>query len=485
MDILQIEKVNEVYIKIRCEPGIAQELSSFFTFDVPGAKFSPAFRNKYWDGKIRLFNVFTGLLYTGLLNYVISFCEERSYEIEYINKKELFSNTKISIEQCLEFIESLNLPFTPRDYQIDAFQKAIENNRGIFLSPTASGKSLIIYLIVQYFSLKTLIIVPTISLVTQMASDFNDYGFDTENEIHKIYSGESKITEKMVTISTWQSLYKLPKEYFNQFDVVIGDEAHTFEAKSLTAILTKLLNCKYRFGFTGTLKGTKTNRLVLEGLFGPVYTVTTTKELIDKNHISNILINALVLSYPENIRKQVKKLDYQGEIDFLVSCKERNKFIENLALSTESNTLLLFQYVKKHGDILYNMLKLNSKKKVYYVHGGVDGEVREEIRKIAEIENNSIILASYGTFSTGVNIKNIHNIIFSSPSKSRVRNLQSIGRGLRKADNKEKMILFDIADDLSIKRNNYTLEHFMERVKIYNEEQFPYKLYNIPLNVLI
>lgn len=481
MDIIEISKVDETYIKVSCEPGIAYELNEYFTFDVPGAKFMPSYKSKFWDGKIRLYNVMTGLLYAGLRIHILQFAKTRSYEVVY---KDDFSDKEFSLAEANTYIDSLNIPakFDRRDYQIAAFAHAVRNHRSLLLSPTASGKSFIIYLIMRYYATRTLIIVPTTSLVSQLASDFADYGFNSDKFVHRIFGGQDKQTDKPVTISTWQSIYKLPKEYFEQFDLVIGDEAHLFKAKSLTSIMSKLSNCVYRFGFTGTLDGSETNKLVLEGLFGPVKKVTTTSELIDQKHLSQFKIKIIILKYKDEIKKLHTKDDYQAEMDFLVRNVNRNNFIKNLALSLEGNTLLLFQFVEKHGNILFEQIKQATDKPVYYVHGGVDGEEREEIRKIVESETSSIIVASYGTFSTGINIRNLHNIIFASPSKSKIRNLQSIGRGLRKSDSKETATLYDIGDDLSWKnKRNFTLLHLAERIKIYNEENFEYKIYQVAL----
>ena len=231
-------------------------------------------------------------------------------------------------------------------------------------------------------------------MVSQLASDFADYGFVSDKFVHRIFAGQDKQTDKQITISTWQSIYKMPKEYFEQFDVVIGDEAHLFKAKSLTSIMSKLNNCRYRFGFTGTLDGTQTHKLVLEGLFGIVRKVTTTAELIDQKHLSAFIIKCIVLKYPDEDRKLMKSLDYQGEMDWLVRNEARNRFIKNLTLSLKGNTLLLFQYVDKHGKVLYDMLK-DEGLPVHFVHGGVDGEDREEIRRIVEQSPSSIIVASY------------------------------------------------------------------------------------------
>jgi superfamily II DNA or RNA helicase len=481
MDIVQIERFDEVYIKVKAEPSIMMEMSEFFTFTVPGAKFMPAYRSKFWDGKIRLLNAMTGLLYAGLTKYVEEFCKSRNYELEYLSD---FASENFSLKEAKEFVEKIKPTMQPRDYQLDAFVHAVRERRGLMLSPTASGKSFIIYLLVRYYAKRTLIIVPTTSLVSQLASDFADYGFDSDTFVHRVFAGQDKGSTKPITITTWQSVYKLPKEFFANFDVVIGDEAHLFKAKSLTSILTKMSGCRYRFGFTGTLDGTETHRLVLEGLFGAVRKVTTTKELIDQKHLADFKIKAIVLSYPDEIRQMIARAnDYQAEMDYLVRLESRNKFIKNLALSLEGNTLVLYQFVEKHGIHLANMLQ-NNNRPVYFVSGDISGDDREQIRKVVENDHNAIIVASFGTFSTGVNIKNLHNIIFASPSKSRIRNLQSIGRGLRKSDTKTSATLFDIADDLSWKsKKNYTLLHFMERIKIYNEEKFEYKIYKVQLDI--
>ena len=482
MELVRVVKQDETYNKIIADPGTVMEMSEYFTFDVPGAKFMPAYKNKFWDGKVRLLNTMTCLLYAGLNPYVKKFCVDRGYEYE---EDDCFAATEFSLQEAKEFIETIGLPqkYEPRDYQLEAFVYAVRNRRALMLSPTASGKSFIIYLLARYFNARTLIIVPTTSLVSQLASDFADYGFASDKHVHRIYAGQDKQTDKQITISTWQSIYKLDKAYFQQFDVVIGDEAHLFKAKSLTSILTKLDNCQYRFGFTGTLDGTQTHKLVLEGMFGAVRQVTTTAKLIEEKHLSSFLIKAIILKYPDFIREQLKKADYQAEMDFLVRLEARNKFIRNLALSLDGNTLLMFQFVEKHGKILYDMLK-DCGRPVFFVHGGVDGEEREEIRRILEKEQNAIVVASAGTFSTGVNIPSLRNIISASPSKSKIRNLQSIGRVLRKSAGKDGATLYDIADDLTWKnRKNFTIQHFVERMKIYNEEKFDYKIYPVNLKV--
>ena len=485
MSDLILHKKNEAFINFKCEKSLAQELSDYFTFFVPGYQFTPAYKSRMWDGKIRLADLRSFTIYHGLVPYIQKFCDERSYTLEIDDEVKL--TQEFSGVEALEFINKLKLPHELREYQWKCFLQSIRNKRQLILSPTASGKSLIIYLIVRWLQeadyKKGLLIVPTTSLVEQMYSDFASYGYDSEENCHRQYSGKEKHTNKFLTITTWQSIYKNDKEYFEQFDFVLGDEAHQFKAKSLTTILSGCTNAKYRIGTTGTLDGTQTHRLVLEGLFGPVYKATTTAELIEKGQLADFKIKCLILKYPEVICKQAKDWDYNSEIEYIVMNSARNDFIRNLTLSLTGNTLILFQFVEKHGKDLYARIKEKAgNRHVFFVFGGTDVEIRESVRAITEKENNAIIVASYGTFSTGVNIRNLHNIIFASPSKSRIRNLQSIGRGLRIGDNKTEATLFDIADDFRIgKFANYTLKHFIERVKIYDEEKFNYKFYNIEL----
>ncbi|NCX70692.1 MAG: hypothetical protein EBW86_08895, partial [Rhodobacteraceae bacterium] len=348
METLIVKKVNEVYMEVDCDGGSCWELQDYFTFTVPGMQFMPAVRNKFWDGKIRLFNPQTKRIYSGLLHHVQKFCDD---------------------------------------------------------------------LIASYIRKRTLIIVPTISLVQQMAGDFKSYGYQAEP--HCITAGVDKETDNLLTISTWQSIHKMPKKWFEQFDLVIGDEAHLFKSKSLTSIMTKTVGTEYKFGFTGTLDGTTTHKLVLEGLFGPVEKVTTTDELIKKGTLAEFNVKCLELQYPDEIKKIHSKDKYQDEVDFLVRNEARNRFLKNLALSLQGNTLLLYQFVEKHGKPLHLEIKnaidnsVEKDRPVFFVSGEVDGTAREEIRALVEQHDNAIIVASFGTFSTGVNIKRLHNIIFS------------------------------------------------------------------------
>jgi len=493
---------DQAYMQVDCDDrGVLAELSEFFTFYVPGYQHMPSYKNRVWDGKIRLLDNRTNEIYAGLYDYIRAFAEAdgRGYTVESIDDS-VYGSPGSTQQVDLSFVEDIPLsskgnPIEPRDYQLSAVDHALTNKRCLLLSPTASGKSLIIYLLCRWYldnhDGRILIIVPTTSLVEQMYSDFADYAatdssFDIKRAAYRIYGGQEKNNdEQRIIISTWQSIYKLPKQWFREFGCVIGDEAHNFKAKSLTSVLTKCSEAEYRFGTTGTLDGTQTHKLVLEGLFGPVHHVTSTKDLMDEGSLASLDINVLLLKYPDTLCKEMKGAKYQQEIDFLVSNESRNKFIRNLALDQNGNTLVLFQYVEKHGKPLHDLIrkKAADDRHVFFVSGGTDVEGRESVRQITENEKDAIIVASMGVFSTGINIRNIHNVIFASPSKSQIRVLQSIGRGLRKADDGRDTTLYDVADDLHWKKHkNYTLNHSAERIKIYSREKFKFKIYEIPLS---
>ena len=480
-----IGKLNEVHLRINAEPHIEYELRDHFTFQVEGAKFMPQYRKRNWNGEIHLFDLRSKRIYIGLLDKIVSFCQRRGYSYKFVDNEYYGTpfevNDGISYQGVKDYMNAISV-HSPRKYQIEGVYDALRHNRKLLISPTASGKSLMIYSLVRYYvdkKQKILLVVPTTSLVEQMYKDFEEYGWNAESYCHRIYSGKEKTNEYPVTITTWQSVHKLERSFFEDYNVVIGDEAHLFKSKSLISIMTKLHHAKYRFGFTGTLDGTQTHEWVLEGLFGPKYKVTKTEELMRQGHLSQLDIQCLVLKHPPQ-----KFETYEDELQYIIGHEQRNRFITNLTLDLKGNTLVLYSRVETHGAILYDKINKDKQpdRKVFFIHGGVDAEERELVREITEQEQNAIIIASYGTFSTGINIKRLHNVIFASPSKSRIRNLQSIGRVLRKGINKVKAILYDIADDCSTKsRKNYTLNHLIERIKIYNEENFNYEIITIEL----
>jgi len=470
-----ITKHNESFVRINCEPAIFEELAEFFTFYADDYKFSPMYKRKVWDGKIRLLNKKTMQLPHGLAFYVCKIARDKGYTCLNQTNQE----TNFTLKDAEFFANSLKLPMEPRDYQLAAFATAIRSNRRLILSPTASGKSLVAYLLVrfllQFECAQGVLIVPTVSLVEQMYGDFEDYSKNNKWNVgkycQKVYAGFDKNISSPLVISTWQSLQDFAPKYFSPFDFVIGDEAHTFKAKSLSYIMNSMNNARFRIGMTGTVKDTQVNLLSIEGHFGPTYKAISTKELMDRGQIAQLQIRCIVLSHPHHARK---KMDYQEEVDFIVSNTARNEYVRDLALSMDKNTLVLFNYVEKHGQIIHDLIEERGNgRKVFFVHGGVDAEDREMIRHLTEQENDAIIVASLGTFSTGVNIKNLHNIIFAHIGKSKIKILQSIGRGLRLSENKTNAVIYDLVDDLRYNDEiNYSMRHYVERVKIYNEEKF-------------
>lgn len=500
MEQIIVKKKNEVFLSLATEPGIEMELTEHFCFFVPGYKFMPAYKNRMWDGKIRLFDLRKKVIYGGLFKYLKEFALARDYELIIEDNSTFGRPDTEELHDIESFLKTISLSvngddISPRHYQLDALSRTLTDKKALLLSPTASGKSLIIYLAIRYYldiyDKSVLLIVPTTSLVEQMYSDFGDYSkkdeWNSQENCHRIYAGKEKYNIKeRIIITTWQSIYKLQSNWFQDFGMVIGDEAHNFKAKSLTSILEKCANAEYRIGTTGTLDGTQTHQLVLEGLFGPVYKVTTTKKLIEENSLAQLDIFVLLLKYSDEYCKLVSKMKYQDEIDFIVKYGPRNNFISNLAMDQDGNTLILFQFVEKHGKPLHDILQKKfeelprNTRRLFYVSGETDVDTREEIRAITEKQDNAIIVASMGTFSTGINIKRLHNIVFASPSKSQIRVLQSIGRGLRKSSDGMNTKVFDIADDLHWKsKKNYTLLHAAERIRIYSREKFDYKVHDI------
>ena len=490
METIRVWKLNHSNLFIDCDSGVGQELNEFFSFFVPGYKFMPAFRNRMWDGKIRLYSRSTNELPAGLFYHLAEFCKKRGYILDPQSSAYGDPNERIRINSSdlRVFVDSLNLPFDIRSYQFDCVGEAITRKRAILLSPTGSGKSLIIYALLRWYletyDKKILIIVPTTSLVEQMYSDFAQYGYNVETNVHRIYSGKDKTTEKRVVVSTWQSVHRLQPQWFQQFGCVFGDECHGFKSKSLMTIMNKCSEAEFRFGTTGTLDGAQTHELVLQGLFGKIYRVTTTKSLQDNDTLAKLSIKRIVLDYAEKVRKEFGKRTYQDEIDYIVTHEKRNNFIKNLAIDMKGNTLVLYNYVEKHGKPLFNSIrdKADPSRKVFFVSGDTPTSDREAIRGIVENQKNAIVVASLGTFSTGINIKELHNIIFASPSKSQIRVLQSIGRGLRKSSDGTITQLYDITDDLSWQsRQNFCLLHSYERLKMYKKEEFNYKTYKVQL----
>lgn len=473
---MKIVPVDDVWIRIECDDHVARELSDYFAFDITSAKFMPQFKKRHWAGKIHLFKLRGHLIYRGLLPRVLEFAEQREYPVT-----NTVPHNPHKVYGALESLVS-TLPLTPRVYQLEAVEQMMTQKRGIVLSPTGSGKSLIIYLLMRVLDEPTLIVVPTTGLVSQMVADFADYGMDV-SEVQTIQAGLTKDVTAQIVVSTWQSIYDLPKSYFEQFKCVIVDEVHLAKAKSLTGLLEKCTVSPYRFGFTGTLDDTQAHRLILEGLFGSVTKVTTTKQLVENKQLTPLKVKLCVLKYPETTCRDMRKALYQDEVEYLVTHPTRLEIVARMAARAKGNVLVLFNFVEKHGKPLHQRIRqLAPHRDVHFVSGEIDGQIREHIRQWVTNNEQQIIVASYGTTSTGINIPNISMIIFASPSKSKIRVLQSIGRSLRLHESKTHATLIDFVDDLRIGASvNHTFRHAEQRVQYYSAEHFSYTMMELDL----
>ena len=492
MSKVTVTKVNNVFLSVECDRGVAQELGEYFCFYAYNYQFHPMYKNKVWDGKIRLLDRRTNQMYLGLFKYIEKFCTERGYSLDMDPR--LSETTEYSLHEAQVFSRDLaaKLDFDPHDFQEEGLAHVVRNNgRSILLSPTASGKSFLIYLLIKYYNSKTLIIADTIGLVGQMRDDLIEYGYPAD-QIHTVTGVDKKSSDKQLVIATWKGLYRQDKKYFAQYEVTIGDEVHLFNAKSLIKIMTSLTNSGVRVGLTGTLDDVQVHQISLEGLFGPVRRLAETKDLIERGILSDVNIKGLVLKYHADDRAILRKLTmkltttkkFQAERLYLTNHKRRQRFIVNLALSMKENSLVLFQIVEQ-GKELYEMVKAEAgDRKVFLVYQKTSMEARQEIRRITEKEKDAIIIASFKTFATGTNIRNLYHVILANSGKGKIRLLQSIGRSLRIGQDTASLgaTIYDIADDLSMGSYvNYAMQHFVARIKIYAKEGFKFKTYNIKL----
>lgn len=501
MSHVAIKKVDEVFIRLDCEPGYRYEIADKFSFYVKNYFFMPAYKSGVWDGTISMVDRRNGLSYWGLVPEIVSYCKAEGYNIDI--DPALLPPAEIGDAEVQKLVERLKISKDPktgapralRDYQFESVKIGVNHRKTIVLSPTASGKSMGIFVLSQYLKdlgRKVLIIVPNLSLIAQLQSDFVDYASENskiniEAETHKIFGGQDKNTDKPVVISTWQSLQNMKPTYFSQYTAMICDEVHGADAKQLTKIIQNMSNSTHRIGFTGTLKDDNISEVQLKGLFGQPHQVETTKNLQDRGILAKSKVRVMILTYPESEAAKVRGLPYHDEIDYLCASNVRNNFIAKLAVNSKGNTMILFRYVEKHGKPLYNLIKqlAGDKKKVYYVSGEVEAEDREMIRKIMEEVRDAIIVASFKVFGVGTNIVNLDNLILGAPTKSKVSLLQAIGRALRKGADKHQALIVDVVDNFPSKTGksgkNYSAKHFQNRLDIYTREGFETEFFEIPL----
>lgn len=500
---VKIVKINESYLRLDCELDVAMELSEAFSFQVPGYKFNPKYKSGQWDGYIRLFNLGRRTIYSGLWKNIVAWCESREYTYELMTQKHYLapgSTAGIDMDTVKAYMDSLELHgggkrIAIRDYQVQGVQVALDTRQGILLSSVGSGKSLMLYVICRYITevlgQRVLLIVPTVGLTTQMRNDFADYAsavdWDVDDHVHMISSGVSKDIKKPIVISTYQSIYKMPAGWFNGdnhsagFGAIICDEGHKIQAATIAGIYERATEVPYRLACTGTMQEMKCNILTMIGLTGTVHDIASSKKLIEAKQLVPLRIKGLVLDYPKETCKAFSTTDYESEIKFLTTNRKRNEFISKLAVSCKGTTLVLFRFVELQGQVLYDMIgERATNHEVQYVDGGVHRDAREQMRTDAN-NRPTIVIASYGVFSAGVNVPSIENIIFAHPFKSKITGLQSIGRGLRLKEGKTECVLYDIADNMTFKNKpNNTFNHFGERLKMYSNEGFDFNIINIP-----
>lgn len=477
-----IKAFNESFIHVTGDPSVRYDLHDKFSFHVAGSEFSPKVKYGAWDGKIRLYNIQQQILPKGLLYELLKYCKDEQYTVSFdksllpqpVEKQDFddWLNTKTILAK--------GNPIKPHWYQYDAVLHGLTKERGLLKLPTSAGKSLIIALLTRYeyeAGGRILILVPTDVLRHQMKDDLIDYGLFEESDIYAMDPKNKKESQgfRRVVITTWQTAIKRDAEWMQQFTMLLNDEVHLATGKSLQTINEKMITAKYKIGLTGTLKDTKCHIMQLISLFGPVFSPISTRQMIDEGAASAVGVTGMILKYTDAECKKVKPMTYPEEIDFIVNHERRNDFLVKLATNfKDENTILLFHRIE-HGKILYKKTVealAGTGRKVYLIFGGTAKDHRNEAKKNLESETGSVVIASYGCFSTGVSINNLHNAIFAHPTKSKVISLQSLGRLLRKHATKAKARMFDIVDDICwLKAMNYAYEHGKERLKFYTEEE--------------
>ncbi|ANN87385.1 DNA helicase [Shigella phage SHBML-50-1] len=491
------------HVRIDCEESTFHELRDFFSFEADGYRFNPKYKYGHWDGRIRLLD-YNRLLPFGLVGQIKKFCDNFGYKSwidPQINEKEELSRK--DFDEWLSKLEiySGNKRIEPHWYQKDAVFEGLVNRRRILNLPTSAGKSLIQALLARYYlenyEGKILIIVPTTALTTQMADDFVDYRLFSHAMIKKIGGGASKDdkykNDAPVVVGTWQTVVKQPKEWFSQFGMMMNDECHLATGKSISSIISGLNNCMFKFGLSGSLRDGKANIMQYVGMFGEIFKPVTTSKLMEDGQVTELKINSIFLRYPDEFTTKLKGKTYQEEIKIITGLSKRNKWIAKLAIKLaqkDENAFVMFKHVS-HGKAIFDLIK-NEYDKVYYVSGEVDTETRNIMKTLAENGKGIIIVASYGVFSTGISVKNLHHVVLAHGVKSKIIVLQTIGRVLRKHGSKTIATVWDLIDDCGVKPKsantkkkyvhlNYLLKHGIDRIQRYADEKFNYVMKTVNL----
>ena len=497
MDTYLSEDKRFITIK-ECTQDEYNQLKIAYTKKAEGYRFNPLYKKKLWDGNITYIK--GANIPSGTWSYLMDVAKQCHWKLTIDGLNGLFDNT-ITLESFTEWVNTFfdGLPFHPRDYQIESAYNILRFKKCLSELATSAGKTLICFMVIAYLmdrkiiKGKVLMIVPTVQLVLQSSGDFEEYNTDKlPLNIQQIYAGFKEKADSNIMVGTFQSLTKMEDAWFKQFDCVIVDECHRTSAKSIKDILERCWHCAYRFGVSGTMpKQNTADFLTLLTYLGPLVTEVKAKSLQDEGYISNCNIVQMRIDYVSEKKKEefadayallmrTKKGSdaFNLEKNFIIENEKRFSFITDILRKTTKNTLVLFHRII-YGKKLFAFLRANlSNKRIYYIDGSIDKDIREEITDRMDKYDDVILVASFATMSTGVSVNKIFNVIFTESFKSPFVIIQSIGRSLRLKDkeNKEKnkATIIDIVDDFRYKKYvNYLYRHGLERLRMYKEQQYP------------
>lgn len=470
-DRLKVKKDKSIYIESKMSERDVKMFNSYNNSSY--RKFYRYYEDKNNKGVI---------IPLGSICYIPELIQEPQLQESYINEYS---------EKILKLIQIFQ-PFELYEFQKKAIIGALLHKHHFIKACTGSGKSAIISVLIKILTsmnLKGLLLVPNISLVNQFNNDLNDYKIDIERRLIGGIYREKKL-DKSLTISTWQSASKF-KELLKEVDFIIVDEGHTVQGSEVYDIVEKCVNAKYKIGLSGTVPLMPEAEMSLICSFGRPYTYVSARDLINSKLGTEIQINHLKLQYPKEFKEKLKENDnYSKQLKMLLEFKPRTNFLVNLTYSLKGNTVILFDRIAYGLDLFYGILRkkeiqfdsnsaykdyfLQNYCNVFFVNGLIEGNQREQIRKVMDIKENAIIVANMKILSTGINIRNLHNIIFGTPIKSYITVTQSLGRLIRLHNSKDISNVFDIDDRCGFFEYQYKYRlqnsYNPEKYKIQEEE---------------
>jgi superfamily II DNA or RNA helicase len=479
-----------------------EQLKISFTREVANAKWDPRVKKGWWDGKISYFKS-NRYLPAGLWHELVELGKAYDFPVTVSGIERKFDKS-IDKQEFVDWVNEkwANSERKPRDYQIETAFQIIKYKSCLAELATSAGKTLIIFMVFCYLlernkSKKILMIVPTVDLVVQSSEDFYEYNTESVNmhlQIQQIFAGSVIRDGSNIVVGTYQSLVKKGKEYFDSFDTVVVDETHKAKSTSIKNILEKCEVADRKFGLSGTIPKPGTlDRLTIMAYTGPIISSIRADYLIEKGHITPCEVYAIEMNYASTeVRDGFRTLHQRSEEDrkkllnleqnYAIQSEARLEFITDMILKNHKNSLVLF-YRIEYGNKIYERLRQKSDRRIFYIDGGTDKDLREYQKTNLEEGEDKIMIASYGTFSTGINVTNIHTIYLTESFKSEVIIRQSIGRGLRKHEDKKKLLIVDFIDDYRIGRySNYLYKHGLSRQEIYKDQNFPYQVRSVDLD---